>query len=401
MDNIDLNYICTAMGNLTGIPIRVYDGGELIFYHSIIELPKDPICLALGKLNEITAHVGYYITSFFYLYGVINSGRAKIIIGPSRQVKAPASILREMAFKCDLTGEDADTFIAGMKSITNMPYESIIQTLCTVNYILNGEKLGLDDITIFDDEQKMLKKQIESELLSREEDKIAESGATISHNSLSVEQKLTDIIRRGDSASLKEWVNSAPAIRPGILAPDQIRHYKNTFIVSATLASRAAIRGGMDIDDAFTLSDLYIQKCELLNDPDKIMNLQYHMILDYTGHVERLQLGKRRGRFTVDVANYIQHHMSEAITTEQIADELFVSRPYLSKRFKQETGVTLTDFILKEKTEEAKRLLRYTDKTLSAIGNYLGFSSQSHFTRVFKKYAGCAPGEYKEKHNRA
>ena len=53
----------------------------------------------------------------------------------------------------------------------------------------------------------------------------------------------------------------------------------------------------------------------------------------------------------VDVANYIQHHMSELITAEKIAEELFLSRPYLSRKFKEETGESLTDFILKEKTE--------------------------------------------------
>ena len=64
----------------------------------------------------------------------------------------------------------------------------------------------------------------------------------------------------------------------------------------------------------------------------------------------------------------------------------------------EETGESLTDFILKEKTEEAKRLLRYSDKSLTAISNYLGFSSQSHFSRVFKKYTQRTPGEYREKY---
>ena len=61
-------------------------------------------------------------------------------------------------------------------------------------------------------------------------------------------------------------------------------------------------------------------------------------------------------------------------------------------------GETLTDFILKEKTEEAKRLLRYTDKTATMIGSYLGFSSQSHFSRVFWKYTGQTPAEYRKKY---
>jgi len=52
-----------------------------------------------------------------------------------------------------------------------------------------------------------------------------------------------------------------------------------------------------------------------------------------------------------------------------------MSRPYLSKKFKEDPGENIADFILKEKTEEAKRLLRYSDKSLTVIGSYLGFSS--------------------------
>ena len=96
--------------------------------------------------------------------------------------------------------------------------------------------------------------------------------------------------------------------------------------------------------------------------------------------------------------NYIQHHLSEPISAEEMAKELFMSRPYLSAKFKEETGETLTDFILKEKTEEAKRLLRYSDKSSTAIGAYLGFSSLGHFSRVFKKYAGQAPSEYRDEY---
>ena len=61
-------------------------------------------------------------------------------------------------------------------------------------------------------------------------------------------------------------------------------------------------------------------------------------------------------------------------------------------------GKSLTDFILKEKTEEAKRLLRYSDKSFTAIGSYLGFSSASHFSRVFKACVGSTRSEYRDKY---
>ena len=59
------------------------------------------------------------------------------------------------------------------------------------------------------------------------------------------------------------------------------------------------------------------------------------------------------------------------------------------------TRLTLT-FVLNEKIEEVKRLLRYTDKFLNAVAVYLGFSSQSHFANTFREYAGKSPSEFRK-----
>lgn len=390
MKNIDLSYLCTVIGNLSGVPIRLYGNQALEFYHSLVQLPKDPMDIYRQDIFAVRSHVGYFVTENFSYYGIVNSGPVKIVIGPTRQTENTTQELRELAFRADVAPEDTDEFVSAMKSIVRMPLESIMQMLCTINHVLNGETLSLRDIAVYDTEPSFPPPSNESH---------HRSGQNV-HNTFELEQAVMDMVRKGDTAALQEWTASAPAVRSGILAKEQLRQLKNTFIVTATLASRAAIRGGMDVDDAFTLSDDFIQKCELLNDPGRIINLQYQTILEFTRRVQRIRQGKHPSKLAVDVANYIQHHLSEPITAEEIARELYLSRPYLSRKFIEETGESLTDFILKEKTAEAKRLLRHSDKSLSAISNFLGFSSQSHFSRVFKKYSGRTPGEYREKFSR-
>ena len=392
---ISLPYLCTTIGNLSGVPVRIFEGESLIFYYSQAYLPRDPMAVYRDQVFAVKAHVGYITTPHFHYYGIVNSGQTKIVIGPTRQITETDQELRELAFRSDVAADDMEDFVAGMKSIVRMPFESILQMLCTMNHVLNGETLSLKDITIYDAEQeKLLKAQGRQQAAQ----KLSAQADESLHNTLDQEQALLRMVRKGDTAALKEWINHAPAIRGGVLAKEQLRQKKNTFIVAVTLVSRAAIRGGMDVEDAFSHSDSYIQQCELLSSPSDILNLQYRMVLDYTERVERLHLGKHPSKLTVDVANYIQRHMSEPITTEKIAKELFLNRSYLSRKFKEKTGETLTDFILKEKTEEAKRLLRYSDKPLTAISSYLGFSSASHFSRVFKAYVGSTPSEYREKH---
>lgn len=399
MQDLDYDYLCNVIANLAGIPLRLYECGELKVYHSLVRLPKDPLIIYKDEVFAVKANVGYFITPFFDYYGIVNSGERKIILGPSRQVAMSDQEIRELAFKCDVLQDDVEEFLSGIKSIVRMPLESIMQILFTMNYIMNGEKLNLGDIAIYQSFQQELKTKLEAEQTIRNYYKDVQSTEFTPHNTLALEQTVMNIIRKGDTASLSEWLASAPAVTAGVLAADQLRQLKNTFIVTATLAARAAIRGGMDVDDSLSLSDSYIQHCELLVDVESIVNLQYHMILEYTKRVEKLRYGKSPSKLVTDVANFIQHHISEAITTKNIADALFMSRSRLSTKFKAECGENLVEFILKEKTEEAKRLLRYTDKQSVAISNYLGFSSQSHFSRVFKKYTGSTPNEYREKHS--
>lgn len=400
MENIDLNYICTTIGNLAGMPIRIFQNSAQIFFRSVVYLPKDPITAFRDEILAVDSHVSYFVTPYFHYYGILNSGEYKIIIGPTFQVKQSDQTLRELAFLCDVTKDETKEFLDGMHSILPMPLDSILQILCVVNYIVNNEKLTINDIAIHEKEQEKLTMPAESERAIFQFDRdINTAELPELHNTLALEQTILNFIRQGDTLRLREWIKDIPAVHGGTLAFDQIRQLKNTFIITAALASRAAIRGGMDIDDAFTLSDAYIQKCELMNTIEQITNLQYHMIFEYTQRVEKLRLVKVPSKFIADITNYVHHHLSEPISTEEMAKALFMNRSWMAVKFKQETNMTLTDFILKEKTEEAKRLLRYTDKPITSISAYLGFSSQSHFSRTFKKYTGSLPNEYRKRHN--
>ncbi len=395
MDRNDLEYLARSLSHLTGIPVRIYENGREVCAVFPAVLPKDPMELYKEEIFAVKEHVGYYCTPYFHYYGVLNAGNVRIAAGPTSQVMADEQKMKELAFASDVPPEDTGAFVDGMNAIRRLPVEKLLQILCTVNFFLNGnEKLELKDLAIRSSVQEELKSKTEQKRTSH----IYEETENRRHDTLNVEEAIVRIVRKGDTVALRRWLSSAPAVHGGTLAGDQLRQMRNMFIVTATLVSRAAIRGGMDADDAFSLSDAYIQRSELLTGHDSILNLQYHMLVEFTEQVEKLHRGEHVTKLSLDVANYVRHHLSEPIRVEKMAEEFFLSRPYLSAKFRKETGQTLTDFILNEKTEEAKRLIRYTDRPLPAISSYLGFSSQSHFIRVFRKYAGVTPGEYLEKY---
>ena len=131
MDSIDLPYIVRSIGALSGVPVRLYEGGALRCAWFPAALPRDPVALYRGEIFSIDAHVGYFVTPLFHCYGVLNAGDAKLVVGPTSQIMAGEQELRALAFQCDVPKEEVPAFLSGMDAIVRMPAESLLQMLCT------------------------------------------------------------------------------------------------------------------------------------------------------------------------------------------------------------------------------------------------------------------------------
>mgnify|MGYP006887197242 CR=1 FL=1 len=75
MAQIDLPYLCTTIGNLSGVPVRIFEGESMTFYYSQAYLPRDPMAVYREKIFAVRSHVGYLTTPHFHCYGIVNSGR--------------------------------------------------------------------------------------------------------------------------------------------------------------------------------------------------------------------------------------------------------------------------------------------------------------------------------------
>ncbi|WP_183192897.1 AraC family transcriptional regulator [Brevibacillus nitrificans] len=93
---------------------------------------------------------------------------------------------------------------------------------------------------------------------------------------------------------------------------------------------------------------------------------------------------------------FIHAHYSEPITLATIAQKLRYSAPYLSKQFKQHTGHSPIDYLIRVRLEKAKAFLLQTEAPLQEIAQGVGYSDLSYFIRAFKKHTGVTPGQFKE-----
>lgn len=383
-DNIDLSYICSKMSDLSGLPIRIYTGRKQDALFSIAPLTADPVLKYEKILLKRKDHVSYFIAENMDYYGVLKTGNRTIIIGPSRSVPYTVQEISDLAFDLGIPGKDMDAFSRSMKSLLPMPLASIIQMMCSLNYTLNGEKLDLSDIG-YEGPREVEYYTFDSE-----------PGISDLYKNYNTERRIMEIVRSGDMNALGEWTRSAPTIRPSLKAPNQLRQEKNSFIVTTALVSRASINEGMDIEDAVKTSDSFIQRCENLHDLNEVRRLQYEMISTYTSRIGALKKHTDDSRLVHDVYRYIINHISEPIRTDEIADSLYLSRSYLSTSFKNRMGMTLNEYIHKIKIDRAKELLTDQTKSIALISDYLGYSSSSHFNKMFRKITGTTPLKYRK-----
>ena len=113
----------------------------------------------------------------------------------------------------------------------------------------------------------------------------------------------------------------------------------------------------------------------------------------------------RRVKNSADVPNYIlivkdyiAQHRTRNISIAELASRVGVSHGYLVKKFKEIEGVTIKQYIIKEKLKAAANMIKYSDASFSEIAEYLNFSSQSHMGQYFYKEFGMTPKEYQKKY---
>ncbi len=93
--------------------------------------------------------------------------------------------------------------------------------------------------------------------------------------------------------------------------------------------------------------------------------------------------------------DYIEAHSAERFSLQEMAGALFVNGSYLLRVFKRSMGMTPLSYHHRIRCQKAKDLLAQTDRTISEIGEAVGFVSSSHFSHIFRKTEGCTPSEYR------
>lgn len=96
-----------------------------------------------------------------------------------------------------------------------------------------------------------------------------------------------------------------------------------------------------------------------------------------------------------EIERYLQANFDRDVKLQEISDQFYISREYISRKFKQEFNVNISDYVVKIRMDKAKSLLKNSQLKIYEIAGMIGYQDDKYFRKVFKKVEGVTPNEYR------
>lgn len=210
-----------------------------------------------------------------------------------------------------------------------------------------------------------------------------------------VERRIMDMVKTGDVEGVKDisvkFSTDSPGLQP---------KYLFKIVALVTVATRAVLECGVDSEEAYGLSDLYLNNLSNTKNDYQVYEIAKNILPHFAGlAAKRLNKNKREdySPYLHRAEKYVKTHLHYPLSLDNVAGELGINPKYLSRLFVTCKGEKFTHYVNRQRVKEAKELLASTDYPIIDIANSLSFSSESYFIKVFSQTEGITPQKYRNK----
>lgn len=211
-------------------------------------------------------------------------------------------------------------------------------------------------------------------------------------------------IHNGDVAGMKRLLEDNGLLEEGDndmlnhiehrLPKNPLRYQKNNCIILNTLSRTAARRRGLPIAHLHVISEKFAIMIESATSINYILyTLQPSIAMEYT---QAVALFSTEGCSSIikDVINYISSNIIVDITIAHLAEQFHVNQSTLSRKFKEDTKMSISDYVNYQRIELAKYYFEQGEENITEVSYKTGYNDSSYFTKVFKKVTGMLPTQY-------
>ena len=161
-----------------------------------------------------------------------------------------------------------------------------------------------------------------------------------------------------------------------------------------SLLSRAAIEGGAPTDNILKLNNHFLKNIPQIDTMERLCYKLQEIVETFSESMFNYTPSKNN-ELAKKAVLFIAQHFNEPLILEDVANHVHLHPSYFSTLFKQSTGSSFKEYLNMVRIEESKRLLANTDFSIIDIAVATGFEEQSYFSKVFKKYTGLTPTQFR------
>ena len=381
--------LCEFFYHAHHIPIYIYEGAELVSF-----FPDQPsVCYPVRDyqiLNQQEKDILCYITPENSLLGYIRNREknVQLILGPVSMIPYTKNQLAQLFHHNNITKEHSEfctEFYQQIPCYTNLDFMDILLLL---NYITTNrsftreEYFAMQDQNVSDTASQTYQQQHSDTLDS---DDFARQDYRIFH-----------LIEQGDVNGLIQYFHSQLPIPKLSFGENPLQNRKNLCYYSIALFSEAAKRGGVSVMEVMKITAAYFKQITQSNSVEAVDILTTKAALFFAQNVADLAIPNHIKPELIDCIQFIHKNVNTHINVTDVAKHAGYSRIHLTRLFKKELGIDPGSFIRQARLEEAKKMLHYTDKSISEISSFLCYANQSHFHRNFKKQFALTPMQYRQ-----
>ncbi|MBO6158595.1 MAG: helix-turn-helix domain-containing protein [Firmicutes bacterium] len=390
---MDYILFCKRFFEATGVPVTLQYQGRAIYTSLGEQLGYEPEEVRPQYPQERNPEFSSISSDLEYGHVHVEGTDYHLYIGPLFTVPLNDALIQAYFSEFSIAPEYREPLTELLYALPISSHHQSIRYLAFLHLCLNQKEMEVEDLYREERGSRLdrNRRQMDLQIHAKEDE--------VQHNSYQFEQQLYRYIAQGDTDRLRAFLDHTREFPPeGKMAFTPLRREKNNFIsLVSKVALLSAVPAGVDVEKAYQLVDLYAQECERLQTLREVRQLQYVMLMDFCKRCGEARLPEGISLDIRKACDFIDRHTNALLSVADVARAVGFSESYLMHRFRQETGSSVGAFITAAKLEEAKNLLRFSERSLAEISAYLGYSSQSYFQKIFKQHFGLTPGQFRRK----
>ncbi len=207
------------------------------------------------------------------------------------------------------------------------------------------------------------------------------------------ENHLIEAITKGDITEAVEVVKKIILNSTSKSNTGSLKRTKDLLTLANSNFARIAIKKNVPLMVAYTATNTFGSMIERASTASECYQIVIEIIEEYTNLINQYSFNVYSKLVNQAIAS-ITKHSRESISLKDIAHELFVSPAHLSRKFKEETNMTITEYIHKIRIDSAIELLKLKRYSLLEISEMVGYINYSHFNKWFKTFTGMSPKQF-------